>query len=368
MTEIALPIIGFIPNVLRILWPTAATATLLSCVALLLGGTVMSDSVTPAPPLYHPPAMWAWDFWFAKEGDTYHAFYLQAPWALGEPRLMHGNQHVGHASSQDLIHWTDLGPALVPIPDTWNDRSIATGSVAKHDGKWWMLFTGIGTKQCGLGLAVSDDLMTWKKVGDGPVIPMGKPFDATWQGQPIQWFAIADPYLYPEAVDGWYYVVINSQVVGAPIAESGCLATMRSRDMKTWEPAAVISYPGWVERQETPQIWHHGNRWYMYFGAAHDHGLSDKYKAEMPPEVVKSGIRVNCIFTSEHFEGPFEPIGKWWLTFPDGRFGYIAKIIAGPDGKEVLLMADGAKLSRPYPVSYAADGSVVLGVPAVPAP
>ncbi|NCP30494.1 MAG: glycosyl hydrolase family 32, partial [Armatimonadetes bacterium] len=55
--------------------------------------------------------MWCWDFWFAKQSDAYHAFYLEAPFCLGDPQRMHGNQHVGHATSPDLIHWTNQGPA-----------------------------------------------------------------------------------------------------------------------------------------------------------------------------------------------------------------------------------------------------------------
>ncbi|NCO42666.1 MAG: glycosyl hydrolase family 32, partial [Armatimonadetes bacterium] len=68
--------------------------------------------------------MWCWDFWFAKQSDAYHAFYLEAPFCLGDPQRMHGNQHVGHATSPDLIHWTNQGPAAVPILGTWNDLSI----------------------------------------------------------------------------------------------------------------------------------------------------------------------------------------------------------------------------------------------------
>ncbi|MCX6992447.1 MAG: hypothetical protein NT011_04805 [Kiritimatiellaeota bacterium] len=328
----------------------------------------MSNDTLIVPPLYHPPGMWAWDFWFAKQGSTYHAFYLQAPWCLGEPGRMYGNEHVGHATSQDLIHWTDQGPALIAFKDTWNDASIATGSVVAHGGKWWMLFSGVGNKVRGVGLAESDDLMRWRKVGDGPVVPFGKPFDGVWEGKPLQWVACADPYVYPDPVAGWFYAIINSQVVGVPISESGCLTTMRSRDMKTWEPAGALTCPGWFERLETPQVWQHGGRWYLYFGGAHDHGLSERYCKEMPEEVVKLQSRVNCVFTADRFEGPYRPTGKWWFTLPDGKRGYIAKVLPDPDGREMLFMAVDAKLSRPYPVNYAADGSLVLGKPAVATP
>jgi len=323
----------------------------------------MSSECADIPPLYHPPGMWVWDFWFAKQGPTYHAFHLQAPSCLGDARLKGKKEHVGHATSTDLVRWTNCGPAVVPLRGTWNDVCIATGSVAAHDGKWWMVFTGRGSKRSGIGLAVSDDLMSWRKVGDGPVAPLGQPFEGTWKGRNLRWIGLADPYVYPEPIDGWFYMVINSKVVGDPENTSGCLTTMRSRDMLEWEPHAVIAYPGLFDRLETPQLWSHRGRWYLYFGGAQDHGLPADFKARVPKQVQGFTRRGNFVFVSDRFAGPFEPKGRWWLSLPDGKGGYIAKVLPGPDGRDVLLITQGLKLSRPYPVTYEAEGSIALGMP-----
>jgi beta-fructofuranosidase len=48
------------------------------------------------------PNRWIWDFWLARDGKDYHAFYLQAPRSLGDPALRHFNASIGHAVSQDL--------------------------------------------------------------------------------------------------------------------------------------------------------------------------------------------------------------------------------------------------------------------------
>ena len=306
-----------------------------------------------AQDLYHPPGMWVWDIWMAEHEGVYHAYYLQAARALPDPALKHGHQHVGHSVSTDLINWENRGPALVPVHGSWNDLSIATGSIAKHDGKWWMLFTGRGSRQSGIGLAVSDDLEHWAKVGEEPVIDLGREFAGTWRGEELKWRGLADPYVLPEAVDGWFTLVINAHVIGAPEGTRGCLAAMRSRDMRTWEPAGILAYPTWFERMETPQLWQRGGRWTLYFGA---HGqLQSEALHQAVPE---SAQAANFALTADDLLGPYEGASLQCLKLPDGKWCYICKVFRGPDGRDVLLTTVDYSLSRPYRVAYGEDGAV----------
>ena len=332
---------------------------------LLATASIFWGSLAGAADLYHPPGMWINDLWFAQVGSTYHAFYLQVPMAIGDANNWPARQNlqqIGHATSQDLIHWEDRGPAVTPMPGTWR-KAIATGSVAQHDGKWWMAFSATGARNAVIGLAESQDLMTWNVADEGPLVT-SQPYAGTWQGRDLRWQALADPYLYPEPVAGWHYMLINARVLDAPIASAGCIGVLRSRDMRQWESAGIFAYPEWCERMETPAVWRHGDRWYLYFGAAHDQPeLPEKWRAEVPRELKKKR-RVNCIFMADHFTGPYQPAGTWWLDrMPDGRSGYIHKIVRNPQGVEVLFTSTNLKMSPPYPVHYAADGSVQLAEP-----
>lgn len=144
-------------------------------------------------------------------------------------------------------------------------------------------------------------------------------------------------------------MIANCTLVGRPINERGCIGLMRSRDGRTWEDCGIIGLMLDYDRPETPQLWKHGDRWYLYFGGAREE---------------KAFCRHNRIFTGPSMNGPFEPPPHSELQLPDGRGFYIAKVLTDPQGQDVLLGAiDAAAMSAPYPVTYEADGSLTLSLP-----
>ncbi|MHB1001911.1 MAG: glycoside hydrolase family protein [Armatimonadota bacterium] len=314
---------------------------------------VQAASVEDAISLYQPKGQYSWDYWFAKDGDTYYAYYLQDP--IGSPTLGE-SMTVGLATSKDLLHWTEYGTVLAPNPKgQWNDKCIATGSVWRHKDRWLMIFTGhTFTGEFGMGLAESKDLKHWMRIGDGPVKINYKPFvvpeDPYWQekgfaaGSKLTYSLAADPYVLPKPIDGWYYMAGNSFLDGVPNEKKGVISLMRSKDGREWEDLGLISCPMVFERMETPQLWKHGKRWYLYFGSA----LGE--------------ARSNHVYTSDKMTGPFIANPKSEIHLPDGHWFYIAKIFAAPNGKDVLLgtVHPEVKLSHPYAVRYNADGSLGL--------
>ncbi|MBN2450288.1 MAG: hypothetical protein JXR77_07855 [Lentisphaeria bacterium] len=308
--------------------------------------------VAPPPPEYRPAGHSAWDFWFARDGATTFAFYLQAP---DEQVPKWGHSSVGLATSGDLRHWVEVGEVLRANPrGQWNDRSIATGSVWRHDDAWLMLFTAHG-RDGGLGLARSRNGLSWSRVGDGAVPVRCHPFrvpDAPyWRetgfaaGTELTYRVLADPYVLPEPIDGHYLMVANAVIDGEPADKRGCLALFRSPDGTAWDGCGIVAAPRCYDRLETPQMWRHGERWYLYFGAARENPV----------------YRANMLAVASSPAGPFVPAADPELRLPDGRSFYIAKVIRDPSGREVLLACLGAeRLSRPYPVRYEEDGSLTL--------
>jgi beta-fructofuranosidase len=85
------------------------------------------------------PGRWLWDFWFARDGDDVHVFFLQAPQSLGDPELRHRHATIGHAVSHDLHRWRVLPDALAAgPPGAFDDLATWTGSVSRHEGRWRM--------------------------------------------------------------------------------------------------------------------------------------------------------------------------------------------------------------------------------------
>lgn len=82
------------------------------------------------------------------------------------------------ATSTDRKVWTNVSddPIIVPGPDNYDSRMIAMNQVVDCNGKYYAVLHGTGTPQkprqwCTF-LATSDDLLTWTKLKQGPVLPV----------------------------------------------------------------------------------------------------------------------------------------------------------------------------------------------------
>jgi beta-fructofuranosidase len=212
---------------------------------------------------------WIWDSWIADDGERYHLFFLTAPRALEDPRLRHEAARIGHASSLDLVSWDVHEDALGPASEGFDDLALWTGSVARgDDGVWRMYYTALNTEGRGvtdqrIGLAESDDLMTWRRVAREPLVEP----DPCWyrmlgdgSGASETW---RDPFVFRSG-DGWH-MLITARDPDAPRLFDGVLAHARSDDMIEWRLAPPLTGTTGFGQLEVAQIRQVDGQWVLIF-------------------------------------------------------------------------------------------------------
>jgi beta-fructofuranosidase len=207
------------------------------------------------------PDDWVWDSWIADDGKLYHLFFLRAPRALGDPALRHTAARVGHATSSDLVEWTLHDDALAPAAGGWDDLAIWTGSVQRGGDEVWRMYYsalsttgGLGVHDQRIGVAQSDDLWSWQRAGDEPLIAPDSRWYQTLAGDPGRSGTWRDPFVFADPKGAGWHMLITARAKGVPLLRSGVLGHARSADMISWELAAPLSRPAGFGELEVAQV------------------------------------------------------------------------------------------------------------------
>lgn len=192
---------------------------------------------------------WVWDSWFVRDGDTVHAFYLQASRALQDPNRRHRNVSVGHAISTDLKNWTVVADALaVSDSPAFDSYTTWTGSVVREGDTWYMFYTGTSREDGGhvqsVGLATSTDLMTWTKHSNEAILRA----DSRWYAKLdlTKWHdeAFRDPWVFKfNPSDELWHMLITTRVNSANPKFGGVMGHATSSDLIHWDAHPPLSAP-----------------------------------------------------------------------------------------------------------------------------
>lgn len=194
------------------------------------------------------PDKWVWDSWFVRDGDTFHAFYLHASRALGNPDLRHIHPIVGHATSSDLVNWTVQRDAIiVSEPPAWDDFTTWTGSIVRDDeGVWWMFYTGTprpdGERRQLIGAARSTDLMVWEKVPGNPLVEADPRWYETTEVDGHQ--SWRDPWVFRFPDSTTWHMLVTARSNHGPADDRGVMGHATSEDLINWTVQPPLSAPG----------------------------------------------------------------------------------------------------------------------------
>lgn len=208
------------------------------------------------------------DTWVFLEGDIIHLFYLAPEVDSNSHRL------IGHAVSEDWLHWSELPfIELTGPPGTWDSGRIGTGHVFEDDeGRYCMAYTGRIDPQEDIGLAVSDDLLNWRKPFKAPVCPQHRepPYEdsRSERGDRPAWrdpFVVRDP-------DGCRYAYLTARTDRGASSGRGCVARARIDEPDQWTTLKPVAATGDYPVMEVPEVFEFGQRWWLTFNTHSEWG------------------------------------------------------------------------------------------------
>jgi beta-fructofuranosidase len=220
--------------------------------------------------LYAPPdpALGLWDTWLFQQGDVIHLFHLQ------RERSAVGCSSIGHAVTHDWLHWDTLPPVLEQgTGASWDAGPLMTGMTIKYDGRYYLVYGAMVNRVQRIGLAVSDDLIAWEKVGRDPVLEPAGPWYETDPVQAVNYeTAWRDPYVFYHAPEDCFYAFLCARVADSGDVGGGCIAVARTADLHDWTllPPAYVSDV--LTCLEVPEYFEINGRHYLTYTTSYHFG------------------------------------------------------------------------------------------------
>ena len=204
---------------------------------------------------------WTWDHWIYDSGEDFHIFFLQAPKDSKNANNRHLNASIGHAVSKDLKNWRLLPDALCKgNVDDWDDTATWTGSTIRdhNSGKYYLFYTGVTKKNNGIvqriGAAVSDDLITWNKVLQNPLIVADPQIYACQENGEVN-TDFRDPWVFYDDRDKkWHMLITAFSKEDRNQFTRGLVGHAISDDLLNWELQKPLSGPSTFGQTEVLQV------------------------------------------------------------------------------------------------------------------
>lgn len=189
----------------------------------------------------------------------FHLFHLVLP----------NHDYIAHAVSEDGLSWRRVKNALfIGDPGAFDDDMLWTMHVSRdpdHAGRWRMFYTGLCRRERGrvqrVGLAVSDDLMHWRKVEEGFPLELSGAWYETSLDEGRHWVSFRDPY-FVEA-EGKRYLLAAARTKEGPVIRRGCVALLEESGPGAFAVCEPLYHPGRYDDVEVPNAFALDGGWYL---------------------------------------------------------------------------------------------------------
>ena len=219
---------------------------------------------------YCPEGISMWDTWYILHQGTTHMFHLQNL-SKDSQRKPEEGHWLGHATSTDLIHWTEQPYALGPDPnDPRDDLTPWSGCVnTDHQGKFYFYYTMRGTDADGMsqriGLALSDDLYHWTRYPNNPALIPDPRYYLSYETPLLKNTVDCRDMIIVDDPEGNGYVGIFAARYpgGDEQAQTAVFGAARSYDLIHWEQLPPAFVPRKYASIELPDVYFLNGRWYL---------------------------------------------------------------------------------------------------------
>jgi beta-fructofuranosidase len=216
---------------------------------------------------YQPENAWVGDLIPYYEDDTYYAFYLH------DPRLKAGHYAADTtwylAETADCFEFKDLGLMLEMGDDSSPHRQCFTGSVLRGpDEKYYAFFTAFNKRIRKNGRQVQTVMMA---TGDRPEsLKIDENFMLQADGCIYESSDWRDPFVYFDAKEKVYRMLLCSRLSGSDYRRGGCIAACTSPDLRTWSYEQPFFSPGLYITMECPEVFTLGKFSYLVYSTFSD--------------------------------------------------------------------------------------------------
>lgn len=206
---------------------------------------------------YKPANGWVGDIIpFFKDGE-YKLFYIHdfrnnppcdgsLPWYL--------------LGTKNFVDFTEYGEAIPCGNKTEQDAWVCTGSVIETDGLYHIFYTGMMNvpehMPQAVMHAVSKDFVNWRKH------PEDTFFADTSLYEKFDW---RDPFVFYNDEEKCWNMLVTAKCKSGLDSRTGCIALLKSRDLRKWENKGPFYYPGCYAALECPDLFKIGEWWYLVF-------------------------------------------------------------------------------------------------------
>ena len=267
------------------------------------------------------------DYYVFKEGDTFHLFYNVGIAGESQQWFEAGNEKAfGHSTSKDFKTWQHHPRVLNAVPGSWEGMVVSAPSIIKHDGTYYMFYTGFDDRVPGkqtIGLATSKDLFHWERHPRNPIYEAPPWADRRADG----YIDCRDSHVIKYGDEFLLFTMVST----SKSAGKGAIALAVSKNLIDWEDLgpAVETF----KEPESPRVFQHGEYFYMFVSSAYGKQLLRTSNPKKGPwnqipfrwpapglwsgwEVVEDGNRT--IFSAFEWKSFGNHIRFWDVSWNDG--------------------------------------------------